>query len=283
MSQVIVFTSANVQNDGTNSNLVLNFPLSATFKDTEMALSVANFYYACYNITSAFNNNSFTYTWTVAGVTTPFTVTFPNGMYQYADLNNYWQSVMIANGHYLVNASGQNVYYCELLSSMVNYSVNINTYAVPVSLPSGWSQPSNFTGFPTTTCNPIVTFPSTNTFYSVVGYVGNFSTSANSGVGTTLSYNSSTTPQITSNPNFFITCDLVMNKLQTPSNIIHNIVPTGNFGSLVKEAVNVPVFIPLTNGTYNSIRIGILGSNRQPVQMLDPNMSFVFLIRQKQK
>ena len=60
--------------------------------------------------------------------------------------------------------------------------------AVPTSLPSGFTQPSNFVGYPTTTYNVNVQMAAN--FNNIVGYASDFETGLSSGVGTTLSFNS---------------------------------------------------------------------------------------------
>ncbi len=279
MSSVIILTQQNVVNDGLNSNFQYTLPFGWTCKNMEMALSSVNMYYACNNISPIYGNQTFTYSWTVGSTLTTYTVTIPQGMYNITDIASYLQSVFIANGHYLINSTGQGVYYIDIITNSVTYSVNIVTYPVPTSLPSGYTQPTNFAGYPTIICNPIVTL--TSNIATVFGYTVGFATIGNNGNNTTLFYTSSTYPTITANPNFFISSNMITNKLQSPSTILHNLVPNVGFGILIKEQVAIPNFLPIGDGLYQNIQISILGANRAPVQLLDPNIAIVLLIRQK--
>lgn len=105
-------------------------------------------YYSWYNITSSNGNNSFQVIWPIGAETSTFSITIPNGFYSITDLNSYLQQYYITNGLYLINSSGQYVYYAEFLTNSNYYSVQFNAYSVPTSLPAGWTQPSKFVGYP---------------------------------------------------------------------------------------------------------------------------------------
>ena len=59
--------------------------------------------------------------------------------------NSYMQQYAIINGLYLINNNGDNVYYTPAFYlNTVSYAVQMLLYTVPRSLPSGWTQPSNW-------------------------------------------------------------------------------------------------------------------------------------------
>jgi hypothetical protein len=58
------------------------------------------------------------------------------------DINEYLQSVMIVQKHYLIDDNGDYVYYLEWKEKPVRYAVQLNCYATPSALPSGWSYPA---------------------------------------------------------------------------------------------------------------------------------------------
>jgi hypothetical protein len=243
-------------------------------------------YYSWTNINNiTLQNNVFSYTW-VTGVTTiTYTVTIPTGLYEITDINNYLQFVFIQNGHYLINTTGGYVYYAEFLVNPSLYSINIITYPVPTSLPSGWSLPvANpqtgalaWPGFPTQTFNPLITISAN--FNKIVGYDVGFVTSQNTGANTILTYNSSISPQVAPNPNALITVSNISNIYANPSSVIFNINANVGFGELIISQPSEYAFNNLLKGTINSLFIRLIGADGNSLNILDPNITILLLIR----
>lgn len=294
---VIVLTSANVVPDGQNNSFVYNFPNSVNLKDKFIAVSSITMYYSWYNITSAYNNNRFSYSWTVGAVTTTYDVIIPDGLYNIIDINAYLQWTMINNGTYLINDQGNYVYYAEIIVNTTRYSVQLNTFQVPTSLPVGWSLPANFTGFPTQTFNPVITFP--QYFNTIVGYPVNFQSDDNlnnayvppapiasnnyvtkNGVGT-LSYLSNVAPNVQPNSSIFLSISNLNNPYSQPSSIIYSMSPTVAIGQQIVERPPNFMWNRMIDGTYNNLRIQFLGINKQPITIQDPNICILLTIRDK--
>jgi hypothetical protein len=246
-------------------------------------------YYSWCNISSALGNNTFTYAW-VNGITqTTKTVLIPDGLWEISDINNYLQFQFIQNGHYLINSSGENVYYAEFLVNPNRYSINIITYSVPTTLPSGWTTPiANpatgaivWGGFPTQRFNPIITLPSS--FNIVLGYSSGFATAINTGNLTTLTYNSSVSPQVSTIPSLLLTMTNVSNIYSSPSNIVYSVVPDVGFGELIQSRANQYVWSSLLKGTQNSLTLRFVSNTLSNVNILDPNMTIMLLVRKAKK
>ena len=172
MSLTIYLNSANVINNGYNStynfkflNGCLNIP-----ENSEMCISNITIPYSWFNIQQQqYNNFVFQYTMpTSAGVQT-FTVTLPNGFYAVTDINNYLQTIFIQNGHYIVNTTGQNIYYLSLQYNVTYYAIQVICYTLPTSLPTGYTNPGNMT-FPATTLTPQLII-SGNNFGAIIGFL----------------------------------------------------------------------------------------------------------------
>lgn len=288
MANTIVLNSSNILSGSNNSTLVYNFPNSVTFDTHQIAVQSVSMYYSWTNINNTtLQNNVFTYTWVVAGVTTTYTVTIPTGLYEISDINSYLQFVFIQNGHYLINATGKYIYYAEFLVNPSQYSINIITYPVPTSLPSGWSVPvANpqtgalaWPGFPTTFFNPLITIPAK--FNLIVGYSAGFTTSQNTGLNTVLTYNSSISPQVAPNPNCLITVSNISNIYASPSSVIFNINANVGFGELIISEPSEYAFNDLLKGTVNSLFIRLIGADGNSLNILDPNITILLLIRKK--
>ncbi len=293
---VLVLNASNIEsNNGNNNTLVYNFPNSVVLKDKYIAVSQIVMYYSWFNIYSNYQNNTLSYTWTVGGVSTVYNVIIPDGLYNISDINSYLQWTMINNGHYLINSSGDNVYYFELLVNPNRYAIQLNTFQVPISLPTGYSQPTNFAGYPTQTFNPIITFPAK--FNEIVGYPINFSSNGNinnayvppsasssnnyvtkDGVGT-LSYLSNVAPNVQPNSSIYLGISNINNPYSQPSSIIYAITPTVAIGEQIIETPPNFMWNRMIDGTYNQLRVQFLGIDKAPIPIRDPNLTIMLTIR----
>ena len=273
----IVLNQNNITNSQ-NNTLVYKFPNSVQFKNVSIAVQAISMYYSWYNISSSLVNNTFTYTWENATNTqTTYTITIPNGLYEIAQINAYLQFSFIANGHYLVNSSGEYVYYAEFLVSPTAYGVNVITYPFPTALPSGYTNPASIP-FPAQTFNPVITLPSA--FNKIVGYTAGYATARNLGVNTILTYTSSTSPQVQPNPTLLMTCSNINSKYGTPSTTIYSITPNVSLGNLIVAPIYNMVYNKMVDGTYNQLTIQFLGTDLQPISILDPNMTILLSIKE---
>ena len=273
----VIFNRTNIVPNSNNTTLVYNFPTSVDLTGARVAISNISMYYSWDNININYANNIFTYQWTVGTTTTTYTITIPDGLYEVKDLNAYLQYVFIANKHYLINtATGNNVYYAEFVVNPNRYAIQINTYAVPTSLPVGYSVPAGWGGYPTATFNPNITLLAK--FNEVLGFADGFSTGLNSGAGTTLSFLSTTAPQVQPNSNLLISLTGIDNKYSSPSSIIYSLAPSVNIGELVVEKPAEFNWNKMLAGTYSQLRLQFLSNTFQPITIRDPQMTIVLVI-----
>ena len=294
---IIVLNQSNIIEDGTNSTLRYRFPTSVQFKKNYIAVSSVSMYYSWFNILSSYNNNKLSYTWTSGGVSTTHTITIPDGLYEIATLNDYFQFIMVQNGHYLISDTGQYVYYFDITVNVSRYAIQLNTYKVPNSLPVGYTTPSNFAGFPTETFNPVITFPSL--FNDIVGYTPvngvEFSSSSNigdvyvpplsspnseskNGFGT-LSYLSNTSPNVQPNSSLLLSISGISNHYTQPSTIAYSISPTVAIGQQIIEKPPNFVWNRLIDGTYNELVVKFLGVSNKPINIRDREMTIILTIK----
>lgn len=92
-------------------------------------------YYSWFNITSNNKNDSFQIIWPICAGTSNFTLTLPNGFYDVYGLISYFQQFFITDGLYLINESGNYVFYAELKRNSNYYSVRFYKFPIPTSLP----------------------------------------------------------------------------------------------------------------------------------------------------
>jgi hypothetical protein len=232
---------------------------------------------------------------------TAFQVIIPNGLYEVSDLNKYLQFILIQNGHYYTNSSSQNVYFAEFIVNPSNYSVQLNTYpilttaqvtaaggTVGAGLVAGQSY-----GTPTSAnmgvsmYNPVTASalaPSTgsNNFGNLIGYANTFSTYAPPtyvAQTTNQSFKSSITPEIQPNPVLYVAMSNIENNYANPNTIIGTITPQVAFGDLI--SITPPQFSwnKLLAGTYQGLRLSLLGSDFRDITVLDPNITIVLALR----
>ena len=292
---ILVLNQTNLIPDGQNNKLVYNFPNSVNLKDKYIAVSSVSMYYSWFNITSAFNNNTFSYTWTAATTTTTYTIVIPDGLYQIADINSYIQFCCIQNSTYWT-ISGVNYYPFELLIDAPRYAIQLNTYLIPTlaNVPSGTTTPSGFLGWPSTTQNSVITIPAN--FNNIIGFAAGFTSYNNfgnpSGVPATtkyvsknsagtISYLSTSSPQVQQNNNVLFSISNINNPYSQPSSIIYSLNPNVAVGELIIERPPNFMWNKLIDGTYNQLRLTLLGSNLQPLLINDPNMTILLTIRDR--
>lgn len=290
--RTLIINSTNLILDGQNNKLVYKFPNSVTFKDHYIALSSLQMYYSWFNITSALVNNTFSYNWIDnTGVPTTYTINIPDGVYEIATLNALLQFTFIQNNHYLISSTGDNVYYAEFIVNPSRYAVQINTFLFPTALPVGFTAPVGLT-FPPQSFNPIITLPAQ--INQIFGYVAGFATNQNLNnayvppvspyvsklANGTLSYISTTAPNVQPNSSVLLNMSNIDNDYSQPTGIIYTIVPSVAIGEVINEKPPAFIWNKLINGTYNELRMNILGKDLAPLKVNDPSMVFVLVIRE---
>ena len=292
---ILVLNSTNIVNDGENNKLVYKFPNSVNLKDKYVSVSNVSMYYSWFNITDVFQNNIFYYNWTVGTTVTTYTVTLPNGAYNISTINDAFQYACVSNGTYWISSTtGEYAYPAEFILDLSRYAVQINTYLLSAAVPpTGYYTPSNFPGWGDKIQNIVITIP--KNLNKILGFSINFKTDANlanlqtivttpyvskNSLGT-ISYLSTTAPNVQPNNNVLFSMSGINNPYSQPSSIIYSLNPSVSFGELI--TVSPPNFIwnKIIDGTYNELRLTLLGTNLQPLVINDSNMTILLTIRDK--
>jgi len=270
----LVLNSSN--NVGSNANtFVYNF-IGGNFvvkENMEICLAQATIPYSFYNITTAQTINIL---WTVGATQNTYPWTIAAGFYTVSDLNLALQLFCVNTGLYLVSGSS-NVYYLSLYTNTSLYKNQLIAELVPTSLPSGYTQPSNFVGYPTVSVTPqLVLSSSSSQINSILGFAtGTFPTvnTANDSVLSTL------TPVGSAVNSLLMTCNLVSNQVAMPSNILSGIPIETTFGSNINYAPSYQQWVKLTPGRYSTMTLQITDQNYNPITALDSNVLIVLNIR----
>lgn len=289
--KTIILNSSNIVRDGQNNKMIYKFPNSVQFKKSTIAFAGCSIYYSWFNITSTLSNKTFSYNWIDgAGVATTYTITIPDGLYEISTLNEYLQFIFIQNGHYLVDSAGDNVYYAEFIVNPSRYAIQINTFSFPTALPALWSNPAGV-AFPPQTFNPVITLPSK--INEILGYTAGFATDQNLNnayvppvsdyvsklANGTLSYISTTAPNVQPNSSLLFSMSNIDNAYSSPTSILYTLVPQVAIGELINEKPPNYIWCRLIDGTYNELRLTILGTDLSPIQINDPAITIILVIK----
>lgn len=281
----LIINGTTVVNNGFNDTYKYNFPVgSVEFKNDQIAISAINMYYSWFNITSSttgsrYNNNSFQYVWYDNAGSSTYTVTFPDGYYSVSALNAYLQSVMVSNGHYLVDSSSEYVYYLEIIENSTYYAIQLNSYPIPTALPSGWTNPAGIT-FPATATTPQFIILSTNNFKDIIGI--NAGTYPSLTQTTTYSKTSDYTPQVSPVNSLIVSCNLLNNRYAIPSTLLYSFSPAGTtFGDLIVEKPSELAFVDIQDGAYTEILIEFRDQSLNRIAINDSNLVILLQVKNK--
>ena len=283
MGKTIILTTANIEENSNNTKLVYNFPSGGySFKNDMIALQSVYQYFSIFNITSDYGNNSFSYTWFDE---IEYSITIPDGYYEISDLNSYFQSIMIANTHYMTNSAGQFIYFLEFIVNTSRYAVQINSYPLDTTIQTtnGYILPTGATWSVPATSTLSQFNVNTSAFGEVLGY--EISSYPDTQVGSsTSSFLSSKAPQITPYSSILVSCNLVNNRAVIPSNILSSYTPLGtSIGSLFTFEPNYLQFADVEDGQYTQLVLEFRDQLSRSIIIRDPNMLISLYTETKNK
>jgi hypothetical protein len=254
--------------------------------NAEMMITSFQIPYSWYNITSRYNNNSFKIYWPngAVGNYTAYTLTLDDGFYTVNALNARIQQFCIEKGMYLTDGSGNNVYYVSITPNSTAYANQIITKLVPLSLPTGFVQPTDpaFAGYPVTTKRPPYIEILSNNFGKYLGF-----TAGSYGITKTADYNvlSNLIPQASTVNSLLVKCSLVNNGCSNQSDVLDAFAiggsSGGTFGGNLNYTNNIEKWVRISEGRYNNFIVTITDQNNNEISILDNNLLINFLIRVK--
>ena len=122
----------------------------------------------------------------------------------------------------------------------------------------------------------VITLP--GNFNLIMGFPAGFSTPQSDAGGLNQSYFSTTAPQVQPNPTIFVSCSNISNIYSNPTGIIYSITPTVAIGQQITNQVSEFAWSTLT-GTTSSLTFTLRGANQAILNILDPTIVLVFLIK----
>ena len=284
MSFILTLNSTNVSNTNTNTTFKYNFINGGfTCKDYEMCVSSVTLPYSFYNVSSFYSNKTFSLIFPTAATTVQYDITLPDGFYTVNDINSYIQQVCVSNGAYLIDSSGNYVYFVQLVYNIAYYSVQLLTFLVPNAIgtytrPSSGIYSSTGTGLPSTASTPQLVLASSGSIKSIIGFAaGTFPPTTQ-----TSSWNTSSTltPVGSTVNSIIMQCSLVHNACTTPSDILDSMpIKDTSFGSNITYDPSFEKFISISDGTFNSFTFSFRDQSLNEIYARDPNVSITLIIR----
>ena len=221
--------------------------------------------YSWTNISVQLGNNAFSYI-----LEGEHPVVMGDGIWQFSDIRNYFQQVMVQNLHYLIDAAGQKVFYIDFIVNPVLYCLSLTVKQVPTTLPEGWTNPGITLG-----AFPQLKIPAG--FTTVSGFAAGLYPAAptafyqvNSGI-----------PQITGVTSLRVLSDMVgSSELSLESGVLATFsVPSDHgAGAPIQLQPSNPMWAGVQKGvTLTEISVRIVDQLRRPVTIRDP-AGFVMII-----
>jgi len=249
-----------------SNKLTSRFPVAYKSTSDKIGLSSVAINYSWFNLTAQFNNLQVRYFWVNNA---EYAVDFPPGFYSVDSLSQYIQFKMKQNGHYLVNDSGIDVFYLELVVNPVYYTVTLIVKPVPSVLPVDWTNPGGFT-LPETTRVPLLK-TITNEWGRLIGFGPNEYFPCNCAIAVETRVNSTLTPRISPIISVNVLCSFVNDDTFSTrySSVIGSFIPDKAFGSPLNIVPPVILMYPVTQSLYKDISVSFVDQDFNPLQLND--------------
>jgi len=250
-------------------------PIQQDFRSRKVSMVYCSIYKQFFNITKAYNNNTFSITW-ING--TVYNFTFPDGYYEISDINAYITYEMFQNGLYCNNSSAsvQIINFIQLLVNATQYGSQLNMYPVPTAsqaIALGYTLPAGSTwAFPSVAKCPTITF-STN-----FGLLFGFVTGTYGGASVTTSLYSTICPQISLVNNLIILTNLINSSYTTPSNVLTAMPVVGAFGSLLVQSNGQLLYNNIASNMFSEITVSFSDQNLNALAILDTEICIILSI-----
>lgn len=242
----------------------------------KIALKKINLYYSWPNVRQGV---AITIQWPTGSSYTSATWTLPTYTnYAGVDkLNEALQNFCIANGFYLINGTS-NVYYIELVANETTYQIDLKLYKVPTSLPAGYTAPSNFAGYPTTSKTMKMTIPTGSELSGLIGFADNTTYDGNTSA---ITYSSVYVPQMNPVSCIFITCNIAKNDVPlNGSTVIQCFTTSGySYGNMITIEPNAQLEFYEIDTNSNNLEIRLWDQNWSPLYVEDPQITVHLVIQ----
>ena len=270
----------NSTNKVSNAKYEYIFPSTQKFTaGTKVSLNSISMYNSIFNVEAVRSNNKISIIWN-ANTSVQYDLTVSDGFYDISSLNFQIQSFCILNDLYMINdATGEYVYYINLLTNSTAYSAQLNIYPLPTTAEAtalGYSIPvgASWTA-PVSAKTPQLIIP-VGTFGNLIGFQS--ATYPSAIQSTFQAILSTTTPQISPVNSILIGCNLINSAYANPSHIFASIPIKAGFGSLIDYESASPVATSISSGSYGKITIEFYSQFFELLRLHDDEVTIILNI-----
>ena len=275
-SYPIIFNQSNVIN---NNTYTYNFGSNVDMNDMEIALGDLSMYYSWQSINSYYNNNKFSIIFPNGAGTTTYNLVIPDGTYSADDLNNYLKWWFISQNLYITNnTTGDITVYAQFQENAPQYALNLVVYPLPTSTPAGYTN-AGIT-WPTSVKTPQFIINNSG-FGDIIGFaLATYPAVAGSTITTSVS---TKTPQVSPVQSVIVMLDAAYNPYSQDSAVIHTFSSKGvQYGSLIQSSPPELSWVPMQQGSRQSITLRFVDQSFKPLQIIDTNLTIKLMLRKRQ-
>lgn len=274
----LIINGTSLVSDAFQNKYRYDFPVgNVNFNNSKISISNISIPYSWFNITAVNDNQTFSFIWE-GPASVQYDVTIDEGFYDVSTLNAYLQDFCVTNNLYLIDGSGDYVYYLEFVENSTYYAVQFNSYPIPTALPAGYTAPAGWAGYPAVASTPQLIINADDSFGDVIG----FDAGTTPAVAQATSYSklSDYTPQVSVVQSLILTCNLLNNRYSVPNTVLYSFSPTNvSFGSLITSEPAAHEFIDIQDGTYPYIEIAFLDQAFNPIYIRDTNLIVQLIVK----
>jgi len=287
MSSIVPISSKDLISNGFNNQYKYTFPASASFKDVEVAVQSIAMYNSQFNIdATTYGNTTFKIEVPTAATVSIISINLKDGIYDYTDINRMIQTSLVNAGAYLIDASGKNEFFIQLIENSTYYAAQVDVSATPIAIgtytrPASGLYSSGGSGLPTTSRVPRLIIDNAE-FGKILGFnIGSYPSASST---TAASFLSDMTPQVNPVSAYVVRCSLVNNSFTAPPDIL-TVFTNQNTekGQLISYQPNEFSWMKVNDGSYSIVLITIVDQLERFIKFKDPNLLISLSFRQSKK
>lgn len=264
--------------EGSKSTYRYQFPSGGVgFRHGDTASLVAlNMYYSWFNISGAlYGNNQITVNYGASALN----ITFPDGIYDIDDIDNYIQFKLHENGWYIIDGNNNDspIYHIKFTNNSVQYRSQMDLFVIPVTPGAGETFPGGV-AIPGGGLTPVITF--NEAFGKLLGFAaGTYPTVPQA---TNFSSLGTLTPQINPVQSLLVRSNILSNgKYSNPTDLlaIFTITNGAKAGGVVTYEPNDYSYITLRHGHFEYIEISFVDQLFRPIKLEDTDLTIMILLK----
>lgn len=245
----------------------------------QVGLRRSDVYYSWPNIT---NTTSMTVSFPVGAGYTNITWTLP-ALTNYSSitaLNQSLQDALIAAGMYLIDGSGNNVFYMQFIANPTTYKVSLDLFLVPTAKPVGYTEPSGWVGYPAVSKTMKINIPTGSELSTMIGFDDNTTYNGNTSA---IQYNSTFVPQLSKVSTIYVCLDIAHNSVPiNSSTVIASFTTHGvPYGEMIAYEPSGGIDWFDIHTSSNIATLTFFDQNWNQLNIQDPATSVLLMIRDK--